>query len=276
MAEKKKNIKECEKLIKNLEKKEYFSAALITYKDKLNQLVKKIKVDNIDISDTDAEAKAYSDIFSYLSEIMRNAESRVESVISAKVASKVITNADQARKSAAGNIFQQLFAYTLAKNVVIGNITANVIVSMSANKILDEYATIQVGDDTQKPDSDVIVYCAESESTPILNYSCKTSCRERAGQTYKWKLLSDLATCSCEHKEGNENCPVTVYGLKYSPKRKVYMCFVTADFYDEIAQPQIAAMFNFFDKSYVAKPTSSVSTIKNLSNVVDDINSYIS
>ena len=54
------------------------------------------------------------------------------------------------------------------------------------------------------------------------------------------------------------------------------MCFVTADFYDEIAQPQIAAMFNFFDKSYVAKPTSSVSTIKSLSNVVDDINSYIS
>ena len=105
-----------------------------------------------------------------------------------------------------------------------------------------------------------------------MNFSCKTSCRERAGQTYKWKLLSDLASCDCDHKEGNDKCPVNIYQLEYSSQRKIKVCFITADFYDEIAQPQIAAMFNFFDYSYVAKPTSNITTIKPLEDVIDDIN----
>ena len=88
----------------------------------------------------------------------------------------------------------------------------------------------------------------------------------------KSQLLSDLACCNCEHKHNNENCPVTKYSLHYEPKRKIFMYFITADFYNELSNPQIVAMFNFFDNSYVAKPHSSSEKIKTLEYIIDDIN----
>lgn len=182
----------------------------------------------------------------------------------------------QARKSAAGNIFQQMFAYALAKNVVEGNITVNVIITTSVTNIIEQYAAIRVGEDIQKPDSDVIVYSEDIKNSPIMNFSCKTSCRERAGQTYKWKLLCDLATCRCDHKIGNNNCPATKYKLEYSPIRDIKTCFVTTDFYNELTNPQICAMFNFFDYSYIAKTMTPAANIKSLEYVIDDINAIFS
>lgn len=265
-----KHIKACKKLIKDLESKQYFSAALKAYNASYDIIVDEL-VDagvNKDI----AQKEAYTKILSHLHDVMREGEAFVESVINERILKKEIKDASQARKSVAGNLFQQFIAYSIAKNILVGNINKNVIVTLSSN-ILDEYAVIKVGDDEQKPDSDVLVYSEDDKTTPIINFSCKTSCRERAGQTYKWKLLSDLATCKCTHQAGNSDCPITKYGLVYNPQRDVYMCFITADFYNEISNPQIAAMFNFFDKSYIAK-TASVSTkIQPLENVIDYINS---
>jgi len=90
--------------------------------------------------------------------------------------------------------------------------------------------------------------------------------------TYKWKLLCDLATCKCKYKDGNETCPATKYRLAYIPKRDIQMCFVTADFYNELNNPQISAMFHFFDNAYIAKTVSPSVDIKILTSVVDDIN----
>lgn len=267
------NIRNCNKLIRKLERMNYFAGALGVYNNKLSELSTVISEENPDLSEADILKVSYRKILSHLSSIMRSAQESVEAIIQDRIDSGEITNADQARKSIAGNIFQQIIAYTLAKNIVLGNITGNLTVTMSTANILDEYATIKVGEDSQKPDSDVLIYDDADTSSPIMNFSCKTSCRERAGQTYKWKLLSDLASCDCDHKEGNDKCPVNVYQLEYSSQRKIKVCFITADFYDEIAQPQIVAMFNFFDYSYVAKPTSSVTTIKTLETVIDDINS---
>ena len=105
-----------------------------------------------------------------------------------------------------------------------------------------------------------------------MNISCKTSCRERAGQTYKWKLLCDLATCNCIYKNGNPNCPSTRYNLNYTPTKPIKMCFVTADFYNELIQPQISGMFSFFDCSYVAKPVSPNNNVLPLHNIIQYIN----
>lgn len=267
------NIRNCVKLIRKLESMTYFSGALGTYNNKLSELSAVLLEENPELSEVDVLKASYRKILSHLSSIMRSAQDNVEAIIQSRVDSGEISNADQARKSTAGNIFQQMIAYTFAKNIVLGNITGNLTVTMSTANILDEYATIKVGEDSQKPDSDVLIYDEADIASPIMNFSCKTSCRERAGQTYKWKLLSDLASCDCEHKEGNDKCPVNIYQLDYSLRRKIKVCFVTADFYDEISQPQIAAMFNFFDYSYVAKPTSSITTIKPLETVIDDINS---
>lgn len=267
------NIRNCIKLIRKLESMTYFAGALGTYNNKLSELSAVLLEENPGLSEVDVLKASYRKILSHLSSIMRSAQDNVEAIIQSRVDSGEINNADQARKSTAGNIFQQMIAYTFAKNIVLGNITGNLTVTMSTANILDEYATIKVGEDSQKPDSDVLIYDEADTASPIMNFSCKTSCRERAGQTYKWKLLSDLASCDCEHKEGNDKCPVNIYQLDYSLRRKIKVCFVTADFYDEISQPQIAAMFNFFDYSYVAKPTSTITTIKPLETVIDDINS---
>lgn len=266
-----KNIRVCKKLISDLEKKQYFSAAVQAYKNKYNCIVDDLVANG---TDNDIALKeAHKTILSHLHDIMREAEPLVEEVIQRRIENGEIKDASQARKSVAGNLFQQFIAYSLAQNIVDKNIDKNIIVTLSAS-ILDDYAIIKVGDNEQKPDSDVLVYSAEDRTSPIINFSCKTSCRERAGQTYKWKLLSDLATCTCNHRENNENCPITKYELQYNPQRKIYMCFITADFYNELNNPQIAATLNFFDNSYIAKLKSPSKKIKSLQDIVDDINAY--
>ncbi len=267
MAEKT-NIKKCKKLVANLKKKVYFKSALVAYNKKYSQIVQELIA--VGEEQDSANKKAYILVLSQLHDIMREAQPLIEDLINSRIENGEISDASQARKSVAGNLFQQFVAYTLAQNIIVQNINKDVIVSLSSS-VLDEYAVINVGEDKQKPDSDVLIY-SESNNTPIINFSCKTSCRERAGQTYKWKLLSDLACCNCEHKYNNENCPVTKYGLHYEPKRKIFMYFITADFYNELSNPQIAAMFNFFDNSYVAKSYTSSEKIKTLEHVIDDIN----
>lgn len=265
-----KHIRECKRLIKALEKKEYFKKAIPTYNHKLSEIQSTLLAEGI--SAESVVQQSYKKILSLLHDVMREAEIPINEYLASKVAEGKIKNADQARKSVAGNLFQQFFAYTLAKNIVHGSIDKPVTVTTSVKEIIDQYAAIHVGEDIQKPDSDVIVYAADNANSPILNFSCKTSCRERAGQTYKWKLLCDLATCRCEHREGNEECPSTKYGLQYSPRKTIKMCFVTSDFYDELQQPQISAMFHFFDHAYVAKRHSPSTSIKPLHTIVDDIN----
>ena len=262
-------IKECKKLIRNLEKKDYFSAALPVLNKKTQEI--QLELESNGISSDDAHKQALKKVLASLHDIMRQSEQLVENIITDRINAGRIKDRDQARKSAAGNIFQQMLAYMLALNILEGNITKNVIVTTSTKEIVDKYAVIYVGDDTQKPDSDVIVYSLDND-TPIMNISCKTSCRERAGQTYKWKLLCDLATCDCDLKDDHPDCPCHKYNLSYVPEKKILICFVTADFYNELANPQIAAMFHFFDYSYVAKEKTDDPKILTLDNIIDSIN----
>lgn len=264
------HIKECKKLIRKLNGKTYFPAALPIYEQTLAEIIS--EQTSAGLNEDDAKKVATKLILSRLHDVMRSAQPLVEEVINNRVSTGTIDNADQARKTAAGNVFQQMLAYAIAQNIIIGNITKPVVVTMSVKSLIEQYASIKVDEDTLKPDSDVIVYSLDEDEKPIMNFSCKTSCRERAGQTYKWKLMCDLATCNCDHKEGNHNCPITKYNLTYTPNRQILTCFVTTDFYNELGNPQISAMFNFFDYSYVAKTTSPSDSVSILETVVDDIN----
>lgn len=252
----------CQKLINGLEKKPYFSIALKAYKDKLNEI----------LSDGTEITLAVKVILNHLNEIMHDAQPLVEVYIQSRVESGEIKSADQARKSAAGNIFQQMFAYILAMNVIVGNLSDDLVVTTSVKSIIDEYAAIKVDDDIQQPDSDVLLYSTIDKNSPIINFSCKTSCRERAGQTYKWKLLADIATCNCPYVANFTGCLVNKYKISYKPIRQIKMFFVTTDFYDELSNPQISGMFSFFDNTYVAKTKSSNRSIKTLDKVIEDIN----
>ena len=67
---------------------------------------------------------------------------------------------------------------------------------MSKKPFFKDIATIHISGQTQKPDIDIIVFqrLADNQIGRCLFLSLKTSLRERAGQTYKWKLLLEIAT----------------------------------------------------------------------------------
>jgi len=207
-------------------------------------------------------------VLNYLHDIMRCSQSKVEELIKSRVIAGKIKDPNQARKTVAGNSFQFLILYTLIENIEVRNLPDNLIVlKTKQHKILDEYATIEVAGETQKPDIDLLVF-TENKKHPIVIYSCKTSLRERAGQTYKWKLLVEITKkCPQLKKE---------YQLKYPEKRKVLTGFITTNFYDEINQPQQKGMLKFFDYSYIAKPIEPKPHIKPLSLIIKDLNQLFS
>jgi type II restriction enzyme len=201
-----------------------------------------------------------------LSEIMREATPEVEKTIQARVSKGDIKDADQARKSVAGNAFQALAGYALIKLQQAGGLPAHLVVTLKPRQHpeIERYATIQVGDEIQKPDIDLLVFSAAPDKRlPVVIYSVKTSLRERAGQTYRWKLLLDVATGGC--KDLRER-----YQLRYETHVPLKLGFITADFYDEIANPQQEGALKFFDFAYLTKPDGA-SAAQNFSKVADDL-----
>ncbi|XOQ45337.1 MAG: RE-BsaWI domain-containing protein [Clostridium sp.] len=260
-------IEENQKVIRKLNSYEYFQPTIGIYNQRLSAMIRNGLT----------EEEATRQILDYLKDILRDSQQMVEDIIQRKIASEDIKDASQARKSVAGSNFQRLVAYGIIRNILVGNITKEIIVNVGYRNhpLLDKYASISVGssEDTQKPDSDVLIY-KDDTTSPIVNFSCKTSLRERAGQTYKWKLLVDLATCTCPYILESENCPKNIYNLQYDNSRRVIMNFVTADLYNEVNQPQINGMFNFFDNAYITKPNNEFNnnSIICFSNIINNLN----
>jgi len=91
----------------------------------------------------------------------------------------------------------------------------------------------------------LLAYCRLKDGEIwVDSLSLKTSLRERAGQTYKWKLLMEIAT--------SDNAIREKYNISYNPKVVPIICFATTDFYDKINQPQFRGMLKFFDASFIA------------------------
>jgi type II restriction enzyme len=93
----------------------------------------------------------------------------------------------------------------------------------------------------------------------------KNSLRERAGQTYKWKLLMEIATSNDSLKEK--------YNISYHPKETPLVCFATVNFYNKINNPQHRGMFKFFDSSFIAKNVDAdfISRMSNLPDFVNEV-----
>lgn len=203
--------------------------------------------------------------FDLLHDIMIESKPFIEEYLDKRKKSKANYDKDQARKSLAGNIFQDLVLYLLILNIERKNLPEDLIVlKTKTHKVVDEYATIKIGDEEQKPDLDLVVF-SEEEEKPIVIFSCKTSLRERAGQTYKWKLLIDIS----------KYCPELVkkYKVEYPERRKVLTGFITPNFYNEIMKPQQRGILEFFDFTYIAKEVEPRPPVKRLSSIVEDLNS---
>lgn len=207
-----------------------------------NRRVEKIVVEN-----STSRKDALIVILDYLAEVLEDSEPEVMKII--KERKKDIK---QTRVSVAGNNFQALVAHSLMENVLVKNLPSiNIVLKPKKHPIVQKYATIRIGGETQKPDMDILIY-QNKPNTPLVVCSCKTSLRERAGQTYKWKLLVDLATADPEHLKEHPECPINKYQIEYQSDREIYVTMITADLYNEVEQPQQRGMFAFFDKSFVA------------------------
>lgn len=221
------------------------------------------------------KAKVIGDIKSMdcLTEIMQNATVKVEILIQGRIKNGIISNADQARKTIAGNGFQGLVAYSLIKLQEKNLLNPNLAITLKPKKhpLIEKYATIKVGDDVQKPDIDLLIYHYQKpEKYPVIIYSIKTSLRERAGQTYRWKLLMDIVSSNdCKTIKDK-------YSLTYKAMDNFKVGFITTNFYNEITKPQQKGMLKFFDFVYITKPGEWEEPIYEFSKILDDLKSVYS
>jgi len=218
------------------------------------------------------KAKVIGDIkaMDYLTEIMQNATAKVEILIQDRIKNGIISNADQARKTIAGNGFQGLVAYSLIKLQEKNLLNPNLAITLKPKKhpLIEKYAVIKVGDNVQKPDIDLLIYhYLKPEKYPVIIYSIKTSLRERAGQTYRWKLLMDIVS-SNDCKTIKEK-----YSLTYKAMDNFKVGFITTNFYNEITNPQQKGMLKFFDFVYITKPGVWEKPIYKFSKILDDLKS---
>ena len=219
------------------------------------------------ISKSKNKSEEWKNIFNRLYEILTRTKENVDKLLEDRKEKREIRDISQARKSIAGNAFSNLVVYTFLQNKIQGNIKPAVYITSKKSEIkdFDRIATINVGDETQKPDVDLIIFTEKEDNTveKCIILSLKTSLRERAGQTYKWKLLMEIATTDNSIKEK--------YGIEYNPENMPLVCFATVNFYNEINNPQHRGMFKFFDNSFIGKPINN-EFINSLSHLIDYVN----
>ncbi len=196
-----------------------------------------------------SEADAYTAVFDEVFRILLEAKPYVDEYLTARKAKGEVKDEKQALKPIVGNSFSLTLIYIFLKNKEIGNIRNEIFITSMIAKLpsFEKIAIINVDGETQKPDCDLVIYSLNEDDTlkRCMILSLKTSLRERAGQTYKWKLLMEIATSDNSVKEK--------YNIVYNPPIMPLVAFATVDFYNEINNPQHRGMFKFFDKSFVAK-----------------------
>jgi len=210
---------------------------------------------------------AWKEVFNHLYEILKDAENDVRILLEERESKGEIKDISQSLKSIAGNAFSNAVVYIFLTNKIFGNIKPNIFITSQKSKIknFDKIATINVDGETQKPDADLIIYTKKENDylDKCIILSLKTSLRERAGQTYKWKLLMEIAT--------SDNSIKDKYNISYDVNDRPMVCFATVNFYNEIDNPQHRGMFKFFDKAFISKSIKK-DFISPLSELVDFVN----
>lgn len=216
-----------------------------------------------------AQEVGLTEAMNYLTDIMQGSIPEVGKLIQARIDDGLISDFDQASKTVAGNAFQGLVAYALVRHQQAGILSQEIEITLKPkrHRIVSEYATIKVGNDVQKPDIDLLIYSkGHTLQKPVIIYSMKTSLRERVGQTYKWKLLMDIATADdCQSIKAK-------YELSYDAQVNFKVGLITTNFYEEITNPQQVGMLRFFDFVYITKVGDWGNRVRNFSNIIQDLN----
>ena len=199
----------------------------------------------------------------YLHQVLVDSKDKVDTLLKKRKGKGEIKDISQARKSIAGAAFSNSIIYLFLMAKKHGDIKKSIYITGKAknNELFQGMMTIHVDGETQKPDMDIVVYKLQKNGdlSGCMIVSLKTSLRERAGQTYRWKLLLEIAATDNDIKKK--------YDIKYKANKAPLVCFATVNFYDEINNPQHRGMFKFFDKSFIGKPIKS-NFISNLSELI--------
>ena len=214
-------------------------------------------------SDKDYQS-AIRDSFDHIYEFMRNSQDEGERILENRIDKGEITDASQAKKSIAGHMFSNMMRYIFIKNKEAGNIFGSIFIATKAIAVkkLGEDLVVHIGEETQNPDCDIIIYNEETKKIIIL--SLKTSLKERAGQTIKWKLLLEIATSKNEIKKK--------YDISYHGRQMPIVCFGTVNFYNEINQPQQRGLLKLFDASFIAKTNVKSDIVISMSELPNFVN----
>lgn len=193
------------------------------------------------------EADGWQLAFNHMNRLMRESKDDVDLLLEQRKQANEIRDISQARKAVVGQIFPKLLMFIFLQNKRMETIAPNIFITDRVKEgRFAEMTTIHVGEETQKPDMDILIYSEEDgEVRNCMIVSLKTSLRERAGQTYKWKLLLEIAQTDGKLKEK--------YDIEYPSRFMPLVCFATVNFYDEINNPQHRGMFKFFDQSFIGK-----------------------
>lgn len=215
-------------------------------------------------ADLNAQKITLQSCFNHLYNYLVSSKEKVENLIQERITKGEIQDASQARKSIAGGAFSSLIVWVFLQNKAKGNVAQNIFITSKISQIphYKELFFIKVGQESQKPDVDLVIYSLNSQNAlkKCLILSLKTSLRERAGQTYKWKLLMEIANADSAIKEK--------YDIAYNPPILPLVCFATVNFYNEINNPQHRGMFKFFDCAFIGKDIKTSEFIKPLSYLI--------
>jgi type II restriction enzyme len=137
----------------------------------------------------------YKESFRYLCPTIQSAENEVLATIEEG------KDISQTSKSVVGNIFSCCIEYLFLKAKESGEVREDVF--MTSKKKFKDIVYIEVDGERQQPDMDLMFYTLNEDDNlkNLMILSLKTSIRERAGQTYKWKLLLEIATTDNSIKE---------------------------------------------------------------------------
>ena len=224
---------------------------------------------NLDISKNNLK---WHEVFDRLYNYLENNKDTVKELTQKRVKEGKIKSSEQAIKSIAGGAFSNLIIWVFLKNKENNYIKDNIFITSNIRRIKEwqKLFLIKVGEETQKPDVDLVIYSLNSNNdlNKCLILSLKTSLRERAGQTYKWKLLMEIAKEESKLKDK--------YDISYNPPVLPLVCFATVNFYNEINNPQNRGMFKFFDCAFIGKNIKTKDFIKSLSYIIEYVNKELS
>jgi hypothetical protein len=186
----------------------------------------------VDALEADGSAQPTVDGLDRLTDVFRGSYAAVVKQI--EKSGKVGIGAQNAIKRSAGTNFQGLCEYAVSRWLDTTDLP--VCVAPNAPKAMRDELTIHGVDHgvdfSVEPDIDICLWIAdESETSPIIFVSAKSSLVDRAGQAARWKMYLDLHQTTCTYIPRVPDCPVRRTEVRLKTKRQITHSIVTANIY---------------------------------------------